>query len=98
MLCLEEFSGGLFGPSGFLFASGGFLRGMAYSVRGAIACTRLSLEAERLSLGPPDLQLPAQLQWVDNPEGCCSGQLFAAVVREGAATPEGVFAALTSRA
>eukprot|EP00962_Isochrysis_galbana_P017799 scaffold5126_cov125-Isochrysis_galbana.AAC.4 len=38
---------------------------MAYSVRGAIACTRLSLEAERLSLGPPDLQLPAQLQWVN---------------------------------
>eukprot|EP00962_Isochrysis_galbana_P015740 scaffold4502_cov119-Isochrysis_galbana.AAC.13 len=66
---------------------------MAYSVRGAIACTRLSLEAERLSLGPPDLQLPAQLQW--NPEGYCSGQLFAVVVMGGAATPKGVFAALT---
>eukprot|EP00962_Isochrysis_galbana_P039116 scaffold14005_cov177-Isochrysis_galbana.AAC.1 len=41
--------------------------GMAHSVRGAIACTctRLSLEAKRLSLGPPDLQLPAQLQWVN---------------------------------
>eukprot|EP00962_Isochrysis_galbana_P055470 scaffold27248_cov133-Isochrysis_galbana.AAC.6 len=61
-----------------------------------MACTRLSLEAERLSLGPPDLQLPAQLQW--NPEGCCSGQLFAVVVMGGAATPKGVFAALTPRA
>eukprot|EP00962_Isochrysis_galbana_P020872 scaffold6127_cov159-Isochrysis_galbana.AAC.2 len=72
MLCLEEFSGGLFGPSGFLFASGGFLR-----------------EAERLSLGPPDLELPAQLQWVN---------VLKLEVREGAATPEGVFAALTSHA
>eukprot|EP00962_Isochrysis_galbana_P032153 scaffold10540_cov116-Isochrysis_galbana.AAC.1 len=77
MLCLEEFSGGLFGPSGFLFlcqwwlpeglergALGSYsVLGMAYSVRGAIACTRLSLEAERLSLGPPDpdLQLPVDL-------------------------------------
>eukprot|EP00962_Isochrysis_galbana_P009954 scaffold2753_cov115-Isochrysis_galbana.AAC.12 len=69
---------------------------MAYSVQGAMACTRLSLEAERQSLGPPDLQLQAMLQW--NPEGCCSGQLFAVVVMGGAATPKGVFAALTPRA
>eukprot|EP00962_Isochrysis_galbana_P005473 scaffold1487_cov116-Isochrysis_galbana.AAC.12 len=35
---------------------------------------------------------------LENPEGCCSGQLFAVVVMGGAATPKGVFAALTPRA
>eukprot|EP00962_Isochrysis_galbana_P015981 scaffold4566_cov118-Isochrysis_galbana.AAC.5 len=35
---------------------------------------------------------------LENPEGCCSGQLFAVVVMGGAATPKGVFAALTTHA
>eukprot|EP00962_Isochrysis_galbana_P004925 scaffold1354_cov111-Isochrysis_galbana.AAC.11 len=33
-----------------------------------------------------------------DPGGCCSGQLFAVVVMGGAATPKGVFAALTTHA
>eukprot|EP00962_Isochrysis_galbana_P024496 scaffold7523_cov132-Isochrysis_galbana.AAC.10 len=69
MLCLEEFSGGLFGSSYSRLERGALgsysVLGLAYSVRGAIACALASLEAERLSLGPPDLQLPAQLQWVN---------------------------------
>jgi len=35
---------------------------------------------------------------LENPGGYCSGQLFAVVVWVGAATPEGVFAALATRA
>eukprot|EP00962_Isochrysis_galbana_P001077 scaffold276_cov116-Isochrysis_galbana.AAC.13 len=35
---------------------------------------------------------------LENPEGCCSGQHFAVVVMGGAATPKGVFAALTTHA
>eukprot|EP00962_Isochrysis_galbana_P037338 scaffold13013_cov128-Isochrysis_galbana.AAC.3 len=35
---------------------------------------------------------------LENPEGYCSGQLFAVVVMGGAATPKGVFAALTTHA
>eukprot|EP00962_Isochrysis_galbana_P011477 scaffold3219_cov105-Isochrysis_galbana.AAC.7 len=36
--------------------------------------------------------------WCGQSEGCCSGQPFAVVVTGGAATPKGVFAALTTHA
>eukprot|EP00962_Isochrysis_galbana_P024780 scaffold7609_cov112-Isochrysis_galbana.AAC.7 len=39
-----------------------------------------------------------RVQMVVDPGGCCSGQLFAVVVMGGAATPKGVFAALTTHA
>eukprot|EP00962_Isochrysis_galbana_P015923 scaffold4549_cov136-Isochrysis_galbana.AAC.8 len=82
-------------------------------VRGAKACARLSFRGRRVNRSGLLVFPAAQLQGVrmdrklgaqsvegcnGDPGGCCSGQLFAVVVMGGAATPKGVFAALTTHA
>eukprot|EP00962_Isochrysis_galbana_P054471 scaffold26033_cov104-Isochrysis_galbana.AAC.3 len=83
------------GPPGFARSRGGDARHLKQS-----GCCGDD-GVVKIKVCRPNVAQWAGVRWCEatrNPEGCCSGQLFAVVVREGAATPEGVFAALTSRA